>query len=187
MSLASFMDVLQFAGKGCENSMSMKQGSMRESINKIYTALIEDEELLRLLYYPPTKRISPLDKTVNQPDLIGHADYWDIVDDRIMTATKSSDIEDKKICRLYIYAGRRRPKFRDYMLVDQEVVIDILVNETYDSDLRLNWICDRINEIIALEHITGYGKLTYIAGNPRQAPIGYSKYETMYEFRANTK
>jgi hypothetical protein len=175
--------------KGSEKMSKLKQGSMREFINNIHTKLREDEILMRLLHYKPrdskTKRPDPLD--VSLPDITTSKNYWDIIEEKIMTATKSSDIEEKAICRIYLYEGRRRPKFDSYLLVDQEIVIDVLVHESYQSDLRMSWICDRINELIALEYIAGYGKLTYVAGNPRQAPIGYSKYENVYEFRGNTK
>lgn len=163
----------------------IRKGSMREHINTIYTALRKDEYLMRILYFKPlTEELNmPVDyenaeKTI---PILDREDYWDIVDDRMLTTTKSSDIEDKKaLCRLYIYPGRRKPRHGNYLLADQEIVIDILVHESYSSDLRQQWISDRIYELIVLERLTGIGKIEFVSGAPRQSPIGYDKYETVY-------
>lgn len=167
----------------------LKQGSMRQFINNIYTKLREDEVLMRLLHNKPEdypKKIpDPLDKVL--PNIVGSEDYWDIVDKVIITGTKTSDIQEKGICRIYIYAGRRRPKFGNYLVADQEVVLDVFVHESFNKDDRLNWINDRINELIALEYIAGYGKLDYAGGDSRVAPIGYSKYEHVYTFMESKK
>lgn len=170
---------------------SLKKGSMRQVINNIYTILRTDEELMRLLHYPPRdrskKHLDPLDPA--QPDLVDDSEkYWDIVEDKILTATKSSNIEENVMCRIYIYAGRRRPKFESYLLATQEIIIDVFVNEMYDKDMRLAWICDRVNELLALEHVSGvFGRLDYVAGNSRVAPIGYSLYENVYEYMTDKK
>lgn len=186
------------------NNYGIKKGSKREHINSIYTRLITDETLMRLLYYKPEnyrnkiphplsdklKNIVPLDQVVipeceeynDKIPYIDEDEYWDIVDDRILTSSKDSNIVEEDVCRLYIYLGRRRPKFGSYYTVDQEIIIDILVHESYENDLRLDWINDRISELITLERITGFGRLDYAGGNPRQAPIGYSKYENIYTF-----
>lgn len=168
----------------------LKQGSMRLFINNIYTKLREDEMLMRLLHYKPedyyTKVLDPLSKAL--PNIVDNSEkYWDIVDKVIITGTKTSDIQEKGICRIYLYAGRSRGKFQSHYLIDQEVVLDVFVHESYEKDLRTPWICDRIKELIALEYIAGYGKLTFVAGNQRDSPIGYSKYELVFEYRANTK
>lgn len=167
----------------------LKQGSMRQFINNIYTKLRKDEVLMRLLHYKPEdyyKKIpDPLDKVL--PDIIDSEGYWDIVEKVIITGSKTSDIQEKGICRIYIYAGRRRPRYGNYLIADQEVVLDVFVHESFNKDDRLNWINDRINELIALEYIAGYGKLDYASGNSRDAPIGYSKYEHTYTFMESKK
>ena len=158
---------------------------MREHINTIYQTLIQDEYLMRILYFKPhaPEFNMPIDyDDENTLIMLNREDYWDIVDDRVLTTTKSSDIEDKDaLCRLYIYSGRRKSMHNNYLLADQEIVIDILVHESYSSDLRQQWISDRIDELIVLERLTGIGKIEFVSGAPRQAPIGYDKYETVYK------
>lgn len=168
----------------------LRQGSMRKFINNIWTVLRTDEELMRLLHYKPADyhkgRLDPLDKSL--PDIVDDSEkYWDLVENLIITGTKSSDIQENGICRIYLYAGRRRPRFGNFLVSDQEVVVDLFVHESFDRDDRLNWISDRINELLALESFGSYGKLEYAAGNSRVAPIGYSKYEHLFTFVGNKK
>lgn len=168
----------------------LKQGSMRQFFNNIYERLIKDEELMRLLYYKPQDyrlgRLHPLDKAL--PDLVtDEPEYWDIVDSHVIRGTKTTDIQEVRICRIYLYAGRRRPRFGNRLVADQEVTIDVLVHEDFNKDDRLNWIPDRIHELLVHERLAGYGQIDLVAGNPRQAPTGYSKYELLYKFTDNKK
>ena len=163
----------------------IKPGTMSHHLNTFYDKIINDEILMRLLCYKPANqregRPHPLD--ISLPNIVGGDNniYWDFVDSRVLTTVKSSDIEDKEeLCRLYIYPGRRRPDNKSYVLAKQEIIIDVLVHESYSSDLRQERICDRLNELLALEHITGFGKVEYAGGAPRNAPIEYSKYENIF-------
>lgn len=168
----------------------LEKGSLRLFFNNIHTKLRSDEELMRLLYYKPadymTQRPDPLD--VSLPDIVDDSqEYWDIVEKTIVSGTKTSEIQEKGICRLYLYAGRRRSRFGNYLIADQEVVIDVFVHEMFNKDDRMNWISDRINKLVALERIAGIGMLEFVAGNSRVAPIGYSKYELIYKFAESKK
>lgn len=168
----------------------LRKGSMRQVINTVYTKLRNDEELMRALHYPPKdnklKQLDPLDPTL--PNLIDSKEYWNIVNNTIRTASKSSNIEENAMCRIYIYPGRRRPIFGNYMKATQEIVIDVLVHDKFTSDMRLEWINDRVNELLSLELVSGvYGKLDYVAGNNRVAPIGYSLYEHIFEYLTEKK
>lgn len=174
---------------------SVQKGSQREVISEIFKKLADDDILLRLLYYLPEDyedndeelHIHPPLSDLNPP-IKDTPLHTPVVEESIRTSTKSTDIEEKAICRLYIYAGRRRAVFNNYLLATQEIVIDIFVHESFDKDMRLSWISDRINELIALECVKGsIGKLDYVAGNSRMAPIGYSKYENIYEYTTDKK
>lgn len=169
--------------------MAIDKGSMREVINHIYKILINDEQLMRLLYYYPksTKQPDPLSVTTKTPNIIGHEDYWRIVEDRVMLAEKFSDIINKDICRIYITQGRRRPVFGNYLLATQEIMISIYTHENYETDMRSAWISDRINELIALADIDGMlgDKLEFVAGNPRVAPVHYKRYDSVYEYKTS--
>ena len=168
--------------------MAIKQGSMREAKDNVFQVLINDEELLRLLWYKP-RRLSgydPLDSAL--PNVKDMENYWDIVEERIMLAEKVNDLEDEPICRLYITSGRRRPKFDNYLLATQEIVISVYVHEDFELDSRMDSISDRINELLTLESFSAmYGKLDYASGNPRVAPIQYSRFEHIYEYNTNKK
>ena len=169
--------------------MAIKQGSMREVVSNIYQLLINDEQLLRLLWYKPQQLdgIDPLDPSLlNVKDM---ADYWDIVNNRIMLAEKENDLLECPICRLYISAGRRRPVFNNYLLATQEIVISMYVHEDYEMDMRSAWISDRINELIALEYVEGAmnQRMEFVAGNARVAPIQYRRYDLIFEYTASKK
>ena len=168
--------------------MAIKKGSMKEVINHIYRILINDEELLRLLWYLPemTTDIDPLDTSLlNVKDM---ADYWDIVNNRVLLAEKENDLIDNPICRLYISAGRRRPDFGSYLMSTQEIVISIYVHEDYEMDARSSSISDRICELIALERLNGsIGRVDFAMGNARVAPIQYRRYDLVFEYKTSKK
>lgn len=169
--------------------MAIKQGSMRQVINSIYQILINDDELLRLLYYYPKSANTrdPLDE--NLKSIKEREDYWDIVDERIRLAEKDDDLIEIDICRLYITQGRRRPVFGNYLLATQEIMISVYTHENYEQDMRSAWISDRINELIVLENIDGTlgEKLEYAAGNPRVAPIKYKRFDHIFEYTTSKK
>lgn len=169
--------------------MAIKQGSMRQVVNNIYQILINDSELLRLLYYYPkdATNLDPLDAELEE--IKDREDYFDIVDDRIILAEKDTDLVSKAICRIYITQGRRRPVFNNYLLATQEVMISVYTHEKYEVDMRNAWISDRISELIALEYIEGTltSKLEYAGGNPRVTVKGYKKFDHVFEYTTNKK
>lgn len=167
--------------------MVIKKGSMREVVGNIYQLLIEDEELMRLLWYLPKQFTGndPLD--INLLNVKDMAEYWNIVNERVLLAEKENDLLGA-ICRLYISAGRRRPVFDSYLLATQEIVISMYVHEDYELDMRSAWISDRINELIALEYIEGsIGKMDFVAGNARVAPLQYRRYDLLFEYTTSKK
>lgn len=170
--------------------MSIKKGSVRDAYNSIYTAFREDEELMRLLYYPPkdSKNLDPLDKRLPNITEMELGDYWDIVEERIRLAEKTSDLEDKPLCRIYISLGRRRPIFGNYMLVTQEVLVSVYTHEMFEKDSRNEWILDRINELLVSEKLQGMiGKVEYAGGDPYVAPAQYKNYRHRYRYTDSKK
>lgn len=182
-------------------SREIKKGTMRQVTNEVFKILRLDEVLLRLLWYPSENFdegvLHPMDERLpylipftddEDKNTISEEEYWNIVDTVIVSGEKAQEIEEDKLCRLYIYPGRRRPVFRSYVMAKQEIKIDVYIHEDYSDDYRLEWINDRINELLALERVEGaIGKLDYAAGNPRVAPMGYSKYEHMFVFGGSKK
>ncbi|WP_144509970.1 hypothetical protein [Bacillus sp. FJAT-22090] len=168
--------------------MVIKKGSMREVIKSVNDILINDEELLRSLWYLPedVTGTDPMSSTLL--DVKSLANYWDIVNQRIMLAEKVDDLEADPLCRLYISSGRRRPVFNNYLLATQEIVINVFVHEDYELDGRTEWIGDRLNELLALERLDGsIGMFEYAGGNPRVAPIGYKRYEHTFSYSTGKK
>lgn len=165
---------------------------MREVFASIYKILRSDEELMRLLVYPPENPdkdiLHPMDRLL--PNIVDEESeaYWELVDKHIMMAQKSSDIEPDALVRLYLYPGRRRAIYNNYVIAKQEVVIDVLMHDSYANDMRLQWISDRIYELLSLEYVNGsIGKLDFAQGNNWVAPIGYVKYQLVYVFGAGKK
>lgn len=168
--------------------MAIKQGSMREAINSFYKIIINDEILLRLLFYLPKDGINkdPLDPSL--PNVKEMDDYWDIVNDRIMLTNKVSDLQTKEICRLYITSGRRRADGRNYLMSRQQIIINSFVHESYTTDMRSEWISDRLNDLLALEHMDGViGRLDFVKSDPYEAPIQYQRYIHVYEYSSSKK
>jgi len=170
--------------------MTIKRGSMKDVVNSIYQILINDEELLRLLYYLPKRKSKekkePLDSTL--PNIKDRDDYWDIVDERIVLGEKVSEIIKDGICRIYISSGRRRPDYNSYLLAKQQIRIQIYVHEDYLSDLRLDSISDRLNELLCLERLNGaMGMFEYIGGDPISAPQQYQGYVHVYQYSTGKK
>jgi hypothetical protein len=170
--------------KGWWNSMSM-----RKSMSDIYKIFINDETLLRLLYYPPknlaTNTPDPLSPTLTNILDMPLDEKWAIIDDRILLTPKTDDLTTPK-CRLLFYAGRRTTT-SNYYYANQEIICDILVHFDYEKDQRSMWISDRINELLVRERITGIGKMDYIGGGQIRAVDNYVGYQNKYEFGSGKK
>ncbi|MFJ7982434.1 hypothetical protein ACIQ1D_19410 [Lysinibacillus xylanilyticus] len=172
----------------------IKEGSTVSFFNAIYQKLIADEELLRLLTYLPNGfdvkgnyHPDPLDESLANLVDKENEEYWKLVDERIVLGEKTSDLLESQLCKVYIYEGRRRPVFENYLVATQEIYVDIFIHESFDRDLRISRISDRINELICLEHIAGIGRLEYKAGNPREAPTHYRRYLHQYTMNVSKK
>lgn len=162
----------------------VKKGSMREVVANVFTILRKDEELMSILALTPEQLDAGYVINMNEDT----EEYWELVDRHIKVTENSTNIEEEAVCRLYIYPGRRRPVFNNYLRAKQELIVDVFVHERFSADMRLEWINDRINELLALEYINGsFGKLDYAQGNGWVAPLGYTKYQHMFVFGANKK
>lgn len=198
----------KYRRKVCSMTLSrnIKKGTSRQVINEIIKILVQDEELLRLLWYPSedvskgiphpmerTENIVVDSKNVKEEDKDetyweAYDRYWDIVNKTVVNGAKAGEIEKESICRIYVYLGRRRPVFNNYLVAKQEVNIDVYVHEDYRDDYRMEWINDRVNALLALESVQGsIGELEYAAGNPRVAPLGYEKFENIFVFHGGKK
>jgi hypothetical protein len=148
-----------------------------------------DEKLLRLLYYPAkdlAKNIEdPLDTILPNVLDLEEEILWKIRDNRILTTMVADDLESEPICRIYVYAGKRRPN-TDYTLATQEVIVDIFCHNQFEKDLRSLRISDCINDLLISERITGFGKVEYVQGNPFNSPNDYVAFRHIYKFGSTT-
>lgn len=160
----------------------------------VYKILIKDEKLLRLLHYPPTdsKNPHPLDDSLpnivvehntssSLPPPPEYEKMWDIIEKHIETTSKSDDLEENRLCRIYLYAGRVRPTIGNYYTMKQEIIIDIFCHYTYEVDQRLSKLIGRLNKLLAHKRITGLGKIDVRGGYPMSAPKEYVAYRMIFE------
>lgn len=146
----------------------------------IYLKLINDEELMRLLHYPPSPP-NPSPLSDQYEDIIGSENYWDIVDKHVLLSSKADDLEDNSLCRIYIYSGKPKRIFGNNTAVRREIVIDVLCHQSYERDQRLEWIIDRINKNLVRRNIEGgLGKMEAYNGYDFKAPKGYIAYRLIY-------
>lgn len=156
----------------------------------IFKCLRNDEELLRLLYYSPENLganiLDPLSPSLPNILEMDFEKLAEIQNEHIMKSEKADDLEQKQICRLYMYAGRNSDYTRNDLLTKQELVIDLFVHRRYEEgDFRLSRIKDRLNALLVKSHVAGIGKMDYLQGNPRSAPANYRGYEHVFTFLTN--
>ncbi len=151
---------------------------------EIFNVLNTDETLLRLLHYlPKSKTDNPLD--VNKPDItkMDMVAKWEIIDNNIMEAPKTSDLVKNQVCRLFYYPGHGDAANSNYLFTHQEFHFDVFVHaEIQKNDRRNHKICDRVNEIIFGKYITGMGKMLSVRRHPINAPMDYLAYRLVYKF-----
>lgn len=157
---------------------------MRQNKQMIFSKFSSDEELLRLLYYKPTNyNDSPLDPLKPNVLDLPEEEKWEIIDDLIKKTDKTDDLDEEPKCRILLYSGSRG-NTDNYLLASQDIVFDILVHiNIYDViDDRLDWICDKINELVSGKAITGIGKSLFKNGGNIPAPKDYVGYRLVYNF-----
>lgn len=159
---------------------------MQQNFLDILSVIRNDETMLRLLYYKPEDAVKkvpdPLSPTL--PDILKMESKKknDIRNDCIFKIPKSDDLINKKICRVYVYPGRRTSTNGNFLYANQQVVFDILVHESFeDGDLRSTRIVERLNELFALTYVTGIGKMQYLDGDSINAPKNYIGFRHVFK------
>lgn len=154
--------------------------SMREHFQAFYKVLTADETLLRLLYYKPVNAMdNPL--AINKPNILNMQNKWEVIDDVIKTTPKTEDLTVTKGCRLLFYLGKR-DNTTNYLFASQEIIFDVLVAMDWEEkDQRQSWICDRVNELVFDNRITGLGKVLFRKGAPMSSPEGFVGFRLVYE------
>lgn len=159
--------------------------SLNKHLTDMFLRIVNDNELWRLLYY---KGYNPLDPSL--PEVKDRSDYKTIEkEERIIRSPKTNDLTDTPICRLCVYLGNRTPS-RNKKFPNQDIHFDVYAHiDEYDKlDGRSLSICDRLDDLIGAERITGIGKVEprrfYILSN---VPSGYIGYKVVYTFGSEEK
>jgi hypothetical protein len=159
---------------------------MYDDFLKIIKYLKSDEELNRELYYPPEDLgngvLDPLD--TNLPNIMDMdlEEKSEIINKRIVKSAKYTDLQDIEICRLYVYAGTRRPN-GNYLSADQELVIDILCHSNFENaDLRTLRISDRLNQLFCHSRLVGIGQMDFVGARQINAPYEYAGYQVIFKY-----
>lgn len=157
---------------------------MKQQMQKVFKLLSKDEELLRLLYYKPEHRDDdPLSVSKMNILEMPEEEKFEIIDDRIATTPKVEDLDSEKKCRVLIYLTRRRAETGNFWVSEQRFVVDVIVHhEFHEADLRLYWICDKINDLMFNQHVAGSGKLTFDDGDDIGVPNGYVGYRMIFSY-----
>lgn len=163
--------------------------SLQRNLLDIFEVMRNDEKLIRLLALPArddTQGIKdPLDQTI--PDLLDKSNYTSeeitrLKNDSIFKIPKVDDLEDRQICRIYAYAGKRRANNGNFLTANQNIVFDLIVHESFENgDLRSARIVDRLVELFSLQRVSGIGKMIYLDGDPIAAPRNYIGYKHLFQ------
>lgn len=160
---------------------------LREITDKINDVLL-DEELLRLLCYAP-ENASDNPLSPSKPDILTIAnqkDKWELINNHLMTAPNFYDLDKLPLSRLVFYAGNGKIAKDNHLFTNQLFHFDIYTHYTIENlDRRLEWISDRVNELLFLKKIGGIGKALFITRHPiisTSLPTGYVGYRLVYEF-----
>lgn len=151
---------------------------------EIYKVVSADETLNRLLHYLPENALDdPLDPAKPNIMDMGAAERDELIQSQIkFTPTTDELITDKPVSRLFFHAGRRKPN-SSYYYADQNVFFDVFTHKEFnDKDLRLNWLVDRINELMSDQYIGNAFKVISLGGQPLSAPENYLGYSLQYKF-----
>lgn len=161
----------------------MKLKELTEKVNEV----LLDEELLRLLCYVPTNaNDNPL--SPSKPDILtidNQQEKWKLIKNHLMTAPNFYDLDDSPISRLVFYAGSAKGS-ENYLFANQLFHFDIYTHYSIENlDRRMEWISDRVNELLFLKHIAGIGRALFVTRHPivsTSLPAGYVGFRLVYEF-----
>ncbi len=163
-----------------------------KNITEFYHSLVNDEKLLRLLYYIPKDRLDdPLDDLKVDVSQLPEKDS--ILNSLIVIGDKTSDLaSETNICRICLYTGARMPQksylknlnqFTDNPYSStQQYIFDIYTPDSVNNiDFRLDWLGEVLNEVLFQEDVEEFGDLRFHSGLPiSNVPKGFVGYRWIY-------
>lgn len=163
-----------------------------KNITEFYHSLINDEKLLRLLYYIPKDRLdNPLDDLKVDVSQLPEKDS--ILKNLIVIGDKTNDLaSETNICRICLYTGPRMPQ-KNYLknlnqFTDnpysstQQYIFDIYTPDfVNNNDFRLDWLGEVLNEVLFQEDVEEFRELRFHSGFPiPNIPKGFIGYRWIY-------
>ncbi len=163
--------------------VGVNTGTLEEVMLQFEKKLREDEILMRLLAYPPQDGDTPPPLDDSLPDIVDveSDEYWEAVNRCVMSGEKTSDLENKAFCRIYIKEGRNRPIYGNSLIETQEIYIEIYVHEDFEKEKRLAMIKDRIGQLLTNSRVTGFGMVRFAFSNPQDAPQYFRSHYVAFE------
>ena len=166
--------------------------NLKSNLENIYVSLQSNKKLLRLLHYFPKNAFdNPLDEKKKEVSELTNS--HEIIKNVLVPSDKTYDLALKsEICRLCVYTGTRQlqdfynnasRRLQDNIYTgDQVYIFDVYVHLNIDNtDFRMMWICDTINEILFNEQIADVGKFRFSFGSPiTKTPDGFVGYKLAY-------
>ena len=170
------------------NIMTMNDELNRSNaFNELDQILRNDEKLMRLLHYSPVdeagRYVNPYDE--NLPDILtkSNAERYRIEKAHLVKSVKVDTIVNTKTSIVYVHQGRRREVFGNRFLMRQEILVDVLVHNDYQTmDRRLAKICDRLDSLIVGTRL-GLSETIAVNSIPMESPKEYYRYQLRYEFK----
>lgn len=147
-----------------------------ELINSIFTKLISDESLCRLLAYG----VDPFSEA--SPDIVGSDNHLELMEDIIKFSPQISNLENMERTRMCIYKGFTKLRFLDSATVQESIQMDIYIPfALIDRGGRVYQIENKIVALLDKMGI-GIGYLDYTEGQFIQLPpiSGYSQYKMIF-------
>lgn len=159
---------------------------MYNHLSAFFSRITKDENLLRLLIYQPKHgEDDPL--SPSKPNIIGSSSFYTAITRNIVRAPKSTDLPQTSMCRVCMYFGYNTTtnKVNSNKVFNQDIVFDVYshIDGFETMDCRSLKICDRINDLLHEEYITGIGKVVGYKTYPiTDAPSGYIGYKMVFSF-----
>lgn len=166
---------------------------LQQSMEEIYKLLTSDEILLRLVLYPSKlANEDPLDPNLTNILDIPIEERQEMIDVGFLPTDKTYDLDlTSKIIRICFYTGSRKPEqfmagngrlSSNPFVSTQTYNFDVYVHVDIDKvDMRKDWICDRLNELLLLNNITDMGKFYLSFSSPiSTTPKGFVAYKLAY-------
>lgn len=174
----------------------MNSLGFRKQLLDIFNTLQTDEKLMRLLYYIPKNALDdPLSGSKKDVTKFDTEEFQKIISNSLIPADKKNDldVDNSELCRICMYNGERFPQsYRssatnmystNNQVVTQYMIFDVYVHLNIDIiDLRLSWICDRLNDLLVNEKLTGISQFEFYQSTPiYNTPKGFSGYRLAYK------